>query len=66
MHAGEREKVDSLDVLSSYLPSFTVTFGRLTKFHIGFSLKRKISSGELRGYFQMRFYISVGILTGFL
>ncbi|MFQ6658993.1 hypothetical protein Gotur_028049 [Gossypium turneri] len=33
MHAGEREKVDSLDLRCSYLHSFTVTFGRLIKFH---------------------------------
>ncbi|MFQ6651543.1 hypothetical protein Gotur_023828 [Gossypium turneri] len=39
MHARDRDRVDSLDVLSSYLPGFTVTFRRLTKFHIGFSLK---------------------------
>ncbi|MFQ6634437.1 hypothetical protein Gotur_010130 [Gossypium turneri] len=26
--------------------------------------KRRISSGELRGCFQMRFYIGVGILIG--
>ncbi|MBA0635027.1 hypothetical protein Godav_024534 [Gossypium davidsonii] len=28
--------------------------------------KRRISSGELRGCFQMRSYINVGILTGSL
>ncbi|MFQ6669017.1 hypothetical protein Gotur_034434 [Gossypium turneri] len=32
MHAGERERVDSLDVRSSYLHGSTVTFGRLIKF----------------------------------
>ncbi|MFQ6663643.1 hypothetical protein Gotur_031085 [Gossypium turneri] len=53
MHAGEQERVDSLDARSSYLHGSTVTFGKLIKFHIG----RRISSGELRGYFQMRFYI---------
>ncbi|MFQ6666498.1 hypothetical protein Gotur_032817 [Gossypium turneri] len=65
MHAGERERVDSLDVLSSYLHGFTVTFGRLTNFYIEIC-KKRISSGEVRGYFQMRSYIGVGILTGFL
>ncbi|MFQ6669019.1 hypothetical protein Gotur_034434 [Gossypium turneri] len=65
MHAGERERVDSLDVRSSYLHGSTVTFGRLIKFHIGI-YKRRISSVELRGCFQMRSYIGVGILTGFL
>ncbi|MBA0876965.1 hypothetical protein Goshw_000976 [Gossypium schwendimanii] len=39
MHVGEWERADSLDVLSFYLPGFTVTFRRLIKFHIGFSLK---------------------------
>ncbi|MBA0818410.1 hypothetical protein Gohar_027912 [Gossypium harknessii] len=58
MHAGEREKVDSLDLRCSYLHSFTVTFGRLIKFHIGM----RISSGELRGCFQMRPYIGQGSL----
>ncbi|MBA0731614.1 hypothetical protein Golax_025643 [Gossypium laxum] len=28
--------------------------------------RRRISSGELRGCFQMRSYIGVGILTGFI
>ncbi|MBA0671378.1 hypothetical protein Goklo_025493 [Gossypium klotzschianum] len=39
MHAGERERVDSLDVHNSYLHGSTVTFGRLIKFCIGFSQK---------------------------
>ncbi|MBA0671381.1 hypothetical protein Goklo_025493 [Gossypium klotzschianum] len=65
MHAGERERVDSLDVHNSYLHGSTVTFGRLIKFCIGIC-KRRISSGELRGCFQMRSFIGVGILIGFL
>ncbi|MBA0670272.1 hypothetical protein Goklo_028961 [Gossypium klotzschianum] len=65
MHARERERVDSLDVRSSYLHGSIVTFGRLIKFRIGIC-KRRISSGELRGCFQMRSYINVGILTGSL
>ncbi|MBA0881492.1 hypothetical protein Goshw_022922, partial [Gossypium schwendimanii] len=32
-------KASSLDVRSSYSYGFTVTFGRLIRFHIGFSLK---------------------------
>ncbi|MBA0879137.1 hypothetical protein Goshw_008064 [Gossypium schwendimanii] len=39
MHAGGQERVDSLDVRSSYLHGSTVTFGKLIKSHIGFSLK---------------------------
>ncbi|MBA0876750.1 hypothetical protein Goshw_029230 [Gossypium schwendimanii] len=35
MHAGERERVDLLDVRSFYLGGSTATFGRLIKFHIG-------------------------------
>ncbi|MFQ6668348.1 hypothetical protein Gotur_034023 [Gossypium turneri] len=54
----ERERVDSLDVRSSYLHGSTVTFGRLIKFHIG----KRILSGELRGCFQMRSYIGLGSL----
>ncbi|MBA0881752.1 hypothetical protein Goshw_019319 [Gossypium schwendimanii] len=61
MHAGKRERVDSLDVRSSFLHGSTVTFGRFFRI-----CKRRISSGELRGCFQMRSYIGVGILTGFL
>ncbi|MBA0756291.1 hypothetical protein Gogos_021246 [Gossypium gossypioides] len=56
MHARERERVDSLDVRSSYLHGSTVTFERICK--------RRISSGELRGCFQMSSYIGVRILTG--
>ncbi|MBA0672790.1 hypothetical protein Goklo_024279 [Gossypium klotzschianum] len=65
MLAEEQERVDSLDARSSYLHDSTVTFGMLIKFHIRI-YKRRISSGELRGYFQMRSYIGVGILSGFL
>ncbi|MFQ6647802.1 hypothetical protein Gotur_021680 [Gossypium turneri] len=65
MHAGKQERVDSLDARSSYLHGSTVTFGRLIKFHIRIC-KRRILGDELRGYFQMRSYIGVGILTGFL
>ncbi|MFQ6655637.1 hypothetical protein Gotur_026106 [Gossypium turneri] len=64
MHAGKWEKVDSLDVHSSYLHGSIIAFGRLIKFHIGIC-RRRISSGELRVCFQMRFYIGVGILTRF-
>ncbi|MBA0672736.1 hypothetical protein Goklo_024154 [Gossypium klotzschianum] len=39
MRAGERERVDLLDVRSSYLHGSTVTFRRLIKFHIGYFLK---------------------------
>ncbi|MBA0789150.1 hypothetical protein Gotri_025271 [Gossypium trilobum] len=39
MHVEERERVDSLDLRSSYLHGFTVTFGRLIKFHIGSYMK---------------------------
>ncbi|MFQ6644819.1 hypothetical protein Gotur_019320 [Gossypium turneri] len=49
---------DTLDVRSSYLHGSTVTFGRLIKFCI----RRRISSGELRGCFQMRSYIGQGSL----
>ncbi|MFQ6668307.1 hypothetical protein Gotur_033997 [Gossypium turneri] len=65
MHVGEQERVDSFDARSFYLHGSTVTFGRLIKFHIGIC-KRSISSGELRGCFQMRSYISVESLVGFL
>ncbi|MBA0730189.1 hypothetical protein Golax_004593 [Gossypium laxum] len=58
MHAEEQDRVDSLDVCSSYLHGSTVTFRRICK--------RKISSGELRGCFQVRSYIGVGVLVGFI
>ncbi|MFQ6655210.1 hypothetical protein Gotur_025869 [Gossypium turneri] len=48
MRAGERKRVDSLDVRSSYLRGFIVTFGKLIKFRIGICMRR-ISSGELHG-----------------
>ncbi|MBA0876125.1 hypothetical protein Goshw_003771 [Gossypium schwendimanii] len=41
MRAGEGGKVDSLNVLSSYLRGSTVTFGRLIKFCIESSLTRR-------------------------
>ncbi|MBA0755813.1 hypothetical protein Gogos_020923 [Gossypium gossypioides] len=56
MYVEEQERVDSLDVRSSYLYGSTVTFGRICN--------RRISSGELRGYFQMRSYIGMEILIG--
>ncbi|MFQ6642432.1 hypothetical protein Gotur_017613 [Gossypium turneri] len=65
MHVGERERVDLLDVHNFYWRGSTATFGRLIKFHIRIC-KRRISSGELCGYFQMRSYIGVGILIEFL
>ncbi|MBA0872412.1 hypothetical protein Goshw_013179 [Gossypium schwendimanii] len=39
MHARKRERVDSLDVRNFYSHGSIVTFGRLIRFHIGFSLK---------------------------
>ncbi|MBA0754986.1 hypothetical protein Gogos_021139 [Gossypium gossypioides] len=39
MHAKKRVRVDSLDVRSSYSHGFTVTFGRLIRFHIESFLK---------------------------
>ncbi|MBA0753928.1 hypothetical protein Gogos_021624 [Gossypium gossypioides] len=56
MHTGEQKRVDLLDAHSFFLRGSTVTFRRICK--------RRISSGELRGYFQMRPYIDVGILIG--
>ncbi|MBA0731167.1 hypothetical protein Golax_022803 [Gossypium laxum] len=39
MHAERRVRVGSLDVRSSYSHGFTITFGRLIRFHIRYSLK---------------------------
>ncbi|MFQ6629577.1 hypothetical protein Gotur_007120 [Gossypium turneri] len=61
MHAGKWVRVDSLHVRSSYSHGSTVTFGRLIRI-----CKRRTSSGELHGCFQMRSCIGVEILTGFL
>ncbi|MBA0878101.1 hypothetical protein Goshw_027234 [Gossypium schwendimanii] len=61
MHAERRVKVGSLDVCNSYSHGSTVIFERLI-----IICKRRTSSGELHGCFQMRSCIDAEILIGFL
>ncbi|MBA0787094.1 hypothetical protein Gotri_026732 [Gossypium trilobum] len=46
--------------------SLTYLISLIREFHQSRIYKRRISSGELRGYFQTISYIDVGIFTGFL
>ncbi|MBA0756445.1 hypothetical protein Gogos_021327 [Gossypium gossypioides] len=46
--------------------SLTYLISLIRELHQSRIYKRRISSGELRGCFQMRSYIGVGILTGIL
>ncbi|MBA0784826.1 hypothetical protein Gotri_025295 [Gossypium trilobum] len=52
------------DMLTRRLLTYLIGLKR--ELHQSRICKKRILSGELRGCFQMRSYIGVGILTGFL
>ncbi|MBA0634918.1 hypothetical protein Godav_000080 [Gossypium davidsonii] len=62
MPVGEQVKVDSLDVCNYYSHGSIVIFGKLIRFRIG----KRTLTGELCGYFRMRFCIGAVILIGSL